>query len=412
MTSVTSFARQQQSLPFHKNLWRTLLIFIALVAVFTGCLLLWRNALTNNDFAEEQGVYAIPQQPALIDYVPNSEFGQDQTFSIKGSPHEIEDLSLLLIRASIPQVSINGEPFASYDHSDYQNVRVIPLRDHAVHDSQTDVTSITVNASGLFLSYSIYLGNSAQIDTIVEVYHNFTVIMFTVFAVMLIYALSLFAFKTSERYLAVFAMYIVAVTITYLVRNSYQPTTTSLSYSAIITSITAFKYCAGAYTMYLFAVESPPRLRQHIIIIMATLLIVFARGAISSINPSPVISETSKLVLLFIAAGIVIKAHAENKQGFLVLFVGYDIYFAIELTRSIDLLSETAESTLPFALWGNTAIFELPFALACMIFINYRFANSYKQSELLSNKLAELNHTLDATVEQRKIGRASCRERV
>ena len=397
-------------------------VFAALVVVCLGALLALA-ALTSLPMAQEDETVAYPEGKALmLSYIKHESFDQVHTFLVEcdeddegdtggtdsastshdnADSHAAEDLSLLLLRANDIEVYANGELYASYEADDYQAVRTVRLSRDFLRDSTgsgSGVAEIGIRASGLFLSYSVYLGPTELIEQAEELYHQLNLASLTVLCVMLVYALSLYACKRNEHYLLVFAVNLITTLATFFIRMSFQPSGSGASYSTLITFLSCLKYCMVFYTTFLLVSGMKlPRLRTNLAVLGAIVAISAVRSAASVLSLSILVSEGTRVALVMSTAVILVWACARRKDGARILLVGYAPVAAVELAKATNMVA----SCLNFGLWSYTALFDLPFAIACMFFINRRFANSYRVTEELSTTLARMNRTLDLKVEAR-----------
>ena len=406
--------------------------FAALVALCLGGFLALA-ALTSLPMAQEDEPAAYPEDRAcMLSYVKHESFDQVHTYLVEcdegddgeaegtagstdstgsagstgsADSHAAEDLSLLLLRANNIEVYANGELYASFGASDYQAVRTVRLSHDFYREgegtgagSSTGTAAIGIRASGLFLSYSVYLGPTELIEQTEELYHQLNLASLTVLCVMLVYALSLYACKRNEHYLLVFAVNLITTLVTFFIRMSFQPTGSGASYSTLITFMSCLKYCMVFYTTFLLVSGMKlPSLKTNFAALGAILGISALRSAASALSLSALVSEGTRVALVMSTAVILVWACGRGKDGARILLVGYAPFAACELAKATNMVA----SCLDFGLWSYTALFDLPFAIACMFFINRRFANSYRVTEELSTTLARMNRTLDLKVEAR-----------
>lgn len=345
---------------------------------------------------EDGNTPSLTENGFLFSCVPSTDFSKSETYSISCNREEVDDLSLVLIRVNQGHLYANGNLYTTFTENDYQAARTIPLTDDFYDDTQ-EKAIIGLDASGLYLSYSVFLGPSDGIDNILIVYSCLNIISFTILVVMLFNALSLFIFKRSARYLLVFVFYLLLICSIYFIRITYKPPISLIPYSFIITTLTAFKYCMVACITYLLTIENHLRKRKILLLVFMMILVSLIRGLISTLSLSFTISEISRMVLVAANAVILVIACSKRVRGAWILLVGYVPFFALEFAQAIT----PAESSLQFCLWSYTAALEIPYAFACMLFINLRFAENYRRAEMLSEELAEMNDLLDKKVEQR-----------
>ena len=367
-------------------------VFCALVAVMFAALNVWKGSWTPLSGDNEADTVGEPDGVHLTVDVGRDGFGETQTFEVctaDGAP-----FSLLVLRADDLSVSVDGVPVEIAMASEYQAVRSVPLGDVARFPESSEVA---VTASGLYLSYAVYAGPADEVSAAVRTYDILTVASFAVFGTMLLYVLSLFAFKRDEYYLLVFAAYLVVLIVTYVIRLVYQPTESAPSYAMVITTVIGAKYCLVAYATYLIVVGRPARPLSYATALAAVLAVALLRGAASYASMSFLVSEVTRVALVALTAGVIVSARTVGVRGALGLELGYAVFAASELAAA----TSPVEGSALFALVSYTGVDELPYTIACMIFINRRFAQSYGRSQQLSKELATLNRSLDRTVEQR-----------
>lgn len=112
------------------------------------------------------------------------------------------------------------------------------------------------------------------------------------------------------------------------------------------------------------------------------------------------LSEGPQLVFMAYGAAVLLYACGQKKRNAWILLVGYAVKVGM---NAIPVLTNWGVITewLDFVMFRTVKLFELPFAFACMFCINRRFADKFKESEVLGQELTVLNQALDKEVAAR-----------
>lgn len=130
---------------------------------------------------------------------------------------------------------------------------------------------------------------------------------------------------------------------------------------------------------------------------VAAMLLIFLGAELLAPAPLP---ELMRFAIY--TAGVVVLIHgvACKRPGAWLLLVGYAVSYSLRVVMLLGVLSLTHVNFLMLGL-RYSKIFNLPFAFACMFFINRRFADKFAEAEALARQLEQANYTLDKKVEER-----------
>lgn len=130
---------------------------------------------------------------------------------------------------------------------------------------------------------------------------------------------------------------------------------------------------------------------------VAALMLLFLGAELLLPAPLP---ELMRFAIYTVGVVVLIHGVAVKRPGAWLLLAGYAVSYSLRVVMLSGILSVTHVNFLLLGL-RYSKIFNLPFAFACMFFINHRFAEKFTEAEALACQLEQTNRTLDKKVEER-----------
>lgn len=295
----------------------------------------------------------------------------------------------------------NGRPYFQYAVRDpYKRIQQIPLT-QGFYDPAQQKMIIEYSSGKETNQQKVLLGLETQFGGGTSLYNILQLLSLGALIFMLIYAISLFIWKPSERYLFLFIVY-TAVQILWD-SLTFLPQYTDSFYSYITeTIINEFSVLVSLLSVFIILGLLNFRLPKKIARldtkywILAICLFVFA---FTLFNHSIAFSLLQYFRLIG-GSLLLIYACIQKKNGAWILLSGYAISQGMMFYSMLTDINIFTES-LPFSYVRAAKLPYLPFTFAIMVFINYVFANKFKESEKLTLELKEINQSLDQMVESR-----------
>lgn len=312
------------------------------------------------------------------------------------------NMSILVIQVnSTFSVYKNGELYYQYAARDpYQRIQQIPLsRDFFDPDQQKIV--IEYSSGEASTQQKVLLGLETSMENGILLYTTFQLLSLGALSIMLIYAISLFAWKPGERYLSLFIIYtglqFVWGGLTLL------PQYTNSLYSYVIETIIntmsiLVSYLTVTINLGLFNIRYPRRMRWLVTWYGAIGCIVFFLiFAIVDYSSTYEFFRYFRLIGGFV---LLVYVASKNTKGVWILIIGSAISQGLLFYPMVTDWGFVPES-LYFSYFRAAKLAYLPFTFSIMVFINHKFAKKFKESEDLTIELTEINKSLDRIVEQR-----------
>ena len=309
----------------------------------------------------------------------------------------VEDTNkqLSLIYGFIPNdINVNGNTLihsASYNSSKFHSVTI----DSRLFDMQTNSVTLEFNSKNNPYNQPVYLTTANGAQRGISVYDTIFAFNIGMTFLMLLYGVSLYYNKPSEKYLLWFSLYTGALTlwsigslllntnsflIKHLVSHAY-------GWSALLDIIICIK---------IFKTKLPGRL-DKVLRGASVAGILFTWALIETFMPNT-FRDYSYLFLLSI--GALIYACAKHKKGAWMLLLGQTISLGMRLVVTFSPVN-----TMQVGYWLRvmrySKSFNIPFAICCLLLINRLFAEKFSESEALATQLEQSNQMLEVKVSER-----------
>lgn len=326
------------------------------------------------------------------------------------SEQDAEGMSIVFYRVEDLEVYASdqsAEPAASAPG--YVGIERVPLSS-LPYDGAYGGYRLTWSIEPGTLGFASFVCATEYIDSLSSMMTNVVLVLIGALATLLLYCLSLFAFKRSEKYLYYFSIYIAATLVSALIRIGYArfsivpglPAGTTASFFACLQILSLF-----AMAQALLGVRIPgARPLSSTPVMLATslayYLLVNAAGAPAS--------ETIRDALLVLCATAFVEGWAKRARGAAALSVGYTLKLGLALV-SMSIFLGLTPNWLGYILIEPLEFLDIEFLPVCLVIINYYFAGKFKEAEELAVELSRLNESLDRKVQERTADLVEQRDR-
>ncbi|MCI8513647.1 MAG: hypothetical protein HFI93_03310 [Lachnospiraceae bacterium] len=311
----------------------------------------------------------------------------------------IREYTLVIFRSRNFYLYVPGseEPTELSPDNSYRRLQTLELTSEMYDDG---VLTFEWSAGEFFLSRRLYLIPKEALANLYRFYGMFQYVLLGMFFLMLVYSLHLYACKRDEHYLLYFSIFISSLLLMMVINIT--PLDVSIPqqmYIGLQPFLTMLQVCLGLLAC--FDLLDYPRARFYRMILSGPgiFLTCLCYGALTVYYGGDT-AEFLRLPYLILFTFLLIRACGEGYRGAGALLAGHSIKMGIILMQfcvNIGLLTDWID----FIFLRSALVPELPFAFACMLCINRRFADKFKDSEVLTAELADLNQQLDRQVEKR-----------
>ena len=305
------------------------------------------------------------------------------------------NIQLSIIYGFIPNdVKINGNILihsASYNSSKFHSVAI----DSKFFDMQTNSVTLEFNSKNNPYNQPVYLTTANGAQRGISAYDTIFAFNIGITFLMLLYGVSLYYNKPSEKYLLWFSLYTGALTlwsIGSLLLNTNSFLTKHLvshayGWSALLDIIICIK---------IFKTKLPGHLDK-----------LLSGGGVAGILFTWALIETFMTntfrdysYLFLFSIGALIYACAKHKKGAWMLLLGQTVSLGMRLVVTFSPIN-----TMQVGYWLRvmrySKSFNIPFALCCLLLINRLFAEKFLESEALATQLEQSNQMLEVKVLER-----------
>lgn len=374
-----------------KDYSRPLLVFVIVLTVTFISFITINNSLSVYEsgkvftLSDENEIYS------LVGYRKDSNTGE-YYFDIVV---EDTDTQLSLVYGFIPNdIKINGNIIihsANYNSSKFHSVTI----DSRLFDMQTNSITLEFNSKNNPYNQPVYLTTVNGAKSGISAYDTIFAFNIGMTFLMLLYGVSLYYNKPSEKYLLWFSLYTGALTlwsigsllfntnpflIKHLVSHAY-------GWSALLDIIICIK---------IFKTKLPGRL-DKLLSGGGVAGILFIWALIETFMPN---TFRDYSYLFFFSIGALIYACAKQKKGAWMLLLGQTISLGMRLVVTLSPLN-----TMQVGYWLRvmrySKSFNIPFAICCLLLINRLFAEKFSESEALAAQLEQSNQMLEIKVSER-----------
>lgn len=308
---------------------------------------------------------------------------------------EDTNMQLSLIYGYIPNdIKINGNILinsAIYNSSKFHSVAI----DSKFFDMQTNSVTLEFNSKNNPYNQPVYLTTVNGAQDGISVYDTIFAFNIGMTFLMVLYGVSLYYIKPSEKYLLWFSWYAGALTlwsigslllntnsfiIKYLVSHAY-------GWSVLLDIIICIK---------IYKTKLPGPL-DKLLSGVGVVGILFTWALIENFMPN---TFRDYSYLFFLSIGALIYACAKRKKGAWMLLLGQTISLGMRLVVTFSPLY-TMQVSYWLRVMRYSKSFNIPFAICCLLLINRLFAEKFSESEALATQLEQSNQMLEIKVSER-----------
>lgn len=291
------------------------------------------------------------------------------------------------------------EPTELLSDNIYRRLQTLELTPE-MYDACEGTLTFEWSAGEFFLSQRLYLFPKEALANLYQFYEVFQYVLLGMFFLMLVYSLHLYVCKKNESYLLYFSIFISSLLLMMIINitplDLHIP---QLVYIGLQPFLTMLQVCLGFLACFDLLDYPRNRFDRGLLSGPGIFLTCFCYSALAVYYGGDT-AEILRLLYLLLLTGILIRACGEGYRGAMGLLAGHSVKMGICLMQfcvNTGLLTDWID----FIFLRAALVPELPFAFACMFCINRRFADKFKDSEVLTVQLAALNQQLDSQVEER-----------
>lgn len=238
---------------------------------------------------------------------------------------------------------------------------------------------------------SIYVTTTEGATAAISIYDMTYAFSLGITSLMFIYGISLYHRKQTEKYLLWFSIYAGALTLW-----SALPLFTGLSMKMI--RYYAYGWCVILDIVICFKMFDT-KLPQPFNVLLSkrgviTILVLWS--ILETIFPI-LHSEICFYILFLLSIGALVYACANRRKGAWLLLSGHAVSQGLRMVTALSYIFGTTVS-FPLRAMQYSKVFNLPFAICCMLLITQLFAEKFTEAEILAEKLEQINQNLDKKV--------------
>ena len=316
--------------------------------------------------------------------------------------HYDGDLMLIVIQVNSSFVIYkDGQAYYQYDaHDPYKRIQQIPLTVDFYNPTEQKVIIEYTGEQGNNLQ-KILLNLQTNMGKGLILYSTLQLLSLGALLIMLIYAISLFVWKPSERYLFLYIGYIglqlIWGSLTLL------PQYTNSLYSYIIeTIINQLSVLVALLTVMInlgLLNMQPPRLLKRLYTWYGAIGVYLVFFLLVLID----FPSVYKFIQYFqLVGGFILLTYAcsQEKSGAWILLAGFAISQGVFLYSSVMDMGGVQEG-IYLSFIRAAKLPYLFFSFSIMLLINYKFAKKFREAEQFALELKDINRSLDRIVEER-----------
>ncbi len=320
------------------------------------------------------------------------------TAALEVSPEEVRNYKLVFFRfQNLTILSADkGADAQSAIASGYRRVHAIPLSAFQ-YDPDSRQLSASWESDASYFKGSVYLMPAEVFRSWEQLCSALSYLTLGFVLLMTLYSIFLFACKPDEYYLTDF--YVFCVTLLIIVTFNTLPFGMHIHlviYQYLQPFMTMVHTGVGLLASYDFIMLQQQKRKMHSLIVFGAAILY----AVIMNTFGGVAAEFLRLVCLLLVSALLIQAASGNLRGAAVLLICHSLRLGTVLAQmavNLGLLEDWFE----FTMLRSTAFIEIPFAIAFMFCITQRFADKFRESEQLTQKLSEFNQQLDEKVQLR-----------
>lgn len=378
---------------------QVILLFLVLTGVTFSLLWFWQSRLIsveNGDRLEERG--------AVYFLKPSGEgkrFKERELVRLYVPEELVREYTLVAFRGRNFALYAPGEekPTEFLSGNSYRRIQALELTPE-MYDGREGVLTFEWSAGEFFLSQRLYLLPKTTLANLYKFYGVFQYVLLGMFFLMLVYSLHLYACKRDESYLLYFSVFISSLLLMMIINIT--PLDVSIPqqvYIGLQPFLTMLQVCLGLLAC-LDLLDYPRTPFYRTILSGPGIFLTCFGYSVLTVYYGGGTAEILRFPYLILFTVILIRAGREGYRGAKALLIGHSVKMGICLMQfcvNTGLLTDWID----FIFLRAALVPELPFAFACMFCINRRFADKFKDSEVLTVQLADLNQQLDSQVEER-----------
>ena len=237
----------------------------------------------------------------------------------------------------------------------------------------------------------IYVTTTAGATSAISIYDMIYAFSLGMTFLMFIYGISLYYRKQTEKYLLWFAIYTGALTLW-----SALPLFTGSNMKMI--RYYAYGWCVILDIVICFKMFDI-KLPRPFDMLLSKRGVVFILALWSLLETVfPILhSEICFYILFLLSIGVLVYACANRRKGAWLLLSGHAVSQGLRMVTVLAYISGTTVS-FPLRAMQYSKVFNLPFAICCMLLITQLFAEKFTEAEVLAEKLEQINQNLDKKV--------------
>jgi signal transduction histidine kinase len=305
------------------------------------------------------------------------------------------DQSLALIYGFIPDiVTVNGHVIVDPENFNPSRFSVAVI-DSRWFDRQTNSVTLEFSSPNNPHNQTAYISTLNGASNAVTAYYTVYAFNIGITFLMSLYGISLYCNKRSEKYLLWFSIYTGALTIwslsSFILDSNWSIIKILVSHSygwcILLDIVICFK---------IFKTKLPGRFDKLLSLEGIVIILIFW-AVLERLFP---VASKDYAYLFFISAGALIYACSKHKKGAYLLLVGETISLGMRLVVLLSPLNTVPVSYL-VRFMRYSKLFNIPFAICCLLLINRLFAEKFSESEALTEKLEQSNQLLEIKVQER-----------
>lgn len=323
------------------------------------------------------------------------------SFRLHVTPDAAGDLSLVIYRAEDLKIFGGSAEEPQWQRDGYWNIQSIPLDDSALYDEVSQEFAIEWEVAESMIPSAMFLKPTDSFQSSLSTYESIMLMLMGGFLILLVYCLSLYAFKRSESYLLYFSIYLISTLFSVALRVDLVSFSIIPSFFASVTA----SFFAGAQMLSVFSmccrllgIRLPGKLAYVASwqgVLVGSLAYYLCAGAANIY-----VTETIRLLLLTACVTPLLIGWSRKTTGAAFLTVSYAFKTGIAIFTVLVNWGLVA-NWFGFVLLRPLCFLDVPFIPVCMVVVNYYFARKFREAERLAYELGELNATLDKKVETR-----------
>ena len=299
------------------------------------------------------------------------------------------DQSLALIYGFIPDiVTVNGHVIVDPENFNPSRFSVAVI-DSRWFDRQTNSVTLEFSSPNNPHNQTAYISTLNGASNAVTAYYTVYAFNIGITFLMSLYGISLYCNKRSEKYLLWFSIYTGALTIwslsSFILDSNW----------SIIKILVSHSY-GWCILLDIFKTKLPGRFDKLLSLEGIVIILIFW-AVLERLFP---VASKDYAYLFFISAGALIYACSKHKKGAYLLLVGETISLGMRLVVLLSPLNTVPVSYL-VRFMRYSKLFNIPFAICCLLLINRLFAEKFSESEALTEKLEQSNQLLEIKVQER-----------